>query len=370
MLTEPMARSIQTASSAQPLKPSLLPTRACARSDLRLPVMGVGCWAFGGGDYWGPQSQQDVDAVVHCAVEQGCNFFDTAELYNNGGSEASLGLALKGIPRDRVLIGTKINPSNTEPQTLVAHCEASLQRLRTDYVDLYMVHWPITPHSIRHFTTEPMAAPSVTEAFATLRQLQRAGKIRYLGVSNFGPAKLDEALATGAEIVINELPYSLLTRAIELNILPHCQERGVGVLGYMSLLQGILADTFTTLEEIPVLRRRTRHFNSARTPLCRHGLPGAEAETLAALKAIRAIAQRNGLTLSEVALKWAIARDGITSSLCGSRNVRQLEWNLQAAATPLAPELIAELNEATRPLLETLGPSFDYWENPANDRTL
>jgi aryl-alcohol dehydrogenase-like predicted oxidoreductase len=329
----------------------------------------MGCWAYGGGEYWGEQSQRDVDAVVRCAVERGCNFFDTAEAYNQGASETALGLALKGIARNKVIIGTKISPSNVEPKTLEAHCEASLRRLQTDYIDLYMVHWPITPHSIRHFTTANLPTPSVPDTFATLMRLRKAGRIRHIGVSNFGAAKLDEALATGVEIVINELPFSLLTRAIELEILPHCRAKGVGVLGYMSLLQGVLADIYPTLADIPVWQRRTRHFDSRRTPQCRHGLPGVERETEATLQAIRAIARRHGMTMPEVALKWAFAGKGITSSLCGSRTVRELEMNIRAATEPLAPEIIEELNGATEPLLAALGPSFDYYENPAHDRT-
>jgi len=343
--------------------------RQCGKSDLKLPVLGMGCWAYGGGEYWGAQQQSDVDAVVHCAVAHGCNFFDTAEAYNQGASEASLGRALKGIRREQVLIGTKISPSNTAPKKLVEHCDASLRRLQTDYIDLYMVHWPITGHSIRHFTTEQLSVPRVPDAFATLMRLQQAGKIRHLGVSNFGAAKLDEALATGAEIVINELPYSLLTRAIELEILPHCRAKGIGVLGYMSLMQGVLADIFPSLAEVPVWQRRTRHFDSRRTPECRHGLPGAEAETEAALQSVRGIAKRHSLTMPEIALKWAFAGDGVTSSLCGSRNVRELESNIKAASEPLVPGLREELNRATQPLLDTLGPSFDYYESPANDRT-
>ncbi len=329
----------------------------------------MGCWAYGGGEYWGAQSQKDVNEVVRFAVDQGCNFFDTAEAYNGGASEASLGLALEGIPRDKVLIGTKISPSNAKPDKLKEHCDDSLRRLRTGYVDLYMVHWPITPHSIRHFTTENIATPRVQEAFDTLMRLKKAGKIRYIGVSNFGPAKLDEALATGAEIVINELPYSLLTRAIELEILPKCRTLGIGVLGYMSLLQGVLADIYPTLDDVPVWQRRTRHFDSRRTPHTRHGLPGAEAETNGALASIRAIAKKHGTTMPELALKWAMAGSGITCSLCGSRNLQELRQNIKAALDPLAPEIIEELNAATRPLLEKLGPSFDYYENPANDRT-
>jgi aryl-alcohol dehydrogenase-like predicted oxidoreductase len=343
--------------------------RQAGKSKLRLPVLGMGCWAFGGGEYWGARSQQDVDAMVRYTVDQGCNFFDTAEAYNQGASESSLGLALRGIPRDKVLVGTKISPSNVAPEKLVAHCEASLRRLQTDYIDLYMVHWPITAHSIGHFAIGNVPVPSVPDAFQTLERLRQAGKIRFIGVSNFGVAKLSEALATGVEIVINELPYSLLTRAIEIEILPFCRDQGVGVLGYMSLMQGVLRDNYPAFADIPEWRRRTRHFDSRRTPQCRHGLPGAEPETSAALENIRAIARKHRMTMNELALKWAFAGNGITSSLCGSRNIRQLQLNIKAALETLDQEIIGELNRATQPLLEKLGPSFDYYENPANDRT-
>ncbi len=343
--------------------------RPCGNHELKLPVLGVGSWAFGGGDYWGPCDQAEVDKMVRYAVDHGCNFFDTAELYYNGGSETSLGLAIKGMDRGKVLIASKISPSNTEPHTLAEHCEASLRRLQTDYIDLYMVHWPITARSIRSFTTEPMATPSVSDAFATLMRLRRAGKIRHIGVSNFGRAKLDEALSTGAAIVINELPYSLLARAIEFDIMPYCQSRGVGVLGYMSLLQGVLGELYATLDEVPVWQRRTRHFDSRRTPQCRHGLPGAEAETAAALDAIRALAHSNGMTTPELALKWAIAGKGITSSLCGCRTVGNLAANIKAASEAIPTALWEKLNAITQPLMEKLGLSFDYWQNPADDRT-
>ena len=128
---------------------SFPPRRHCGTSDLVLPILGIGCWSFGGGDYWGAQSQREVDAVVRFAVVHGCNFFDTAESYNEGASEASLGAALRGIPRDQFIVGTKVSPGNTEPATLVKHCEASLRRLQLDYIDLYMVHWPSCPNRSR-----------------------------------------------------------------------------------------------------------------------------------------------------------------------------------------------------------------------------
>jgi len=343
--------------------------RQCGTTDLWLPVLGIGSWAFGGGDYWGPCDQSGVNELVRYGVEHGCNYFDTAELYYNGGSETSLGRAIKTLDRGKVLIGTKISPANMEPAKLTEHCEASLRRLQTDYIDLYMVHWPITARAIRSFTSEPMATPSVSDAFSTLVRLQRAGKVRHIGVSNFGRAKLEEALATGAAIVINQLPYSLLTRAIEIDIMPYCQARGVGVLGYMALLQGVLADHYATLDEIPVMQRRTRHFDSRRTPQIRHGLPGEEAETLAAVEAIRALARSHGMSTPELALKWAMAGKGVASSLCGCRTIGKLAANIKAASAPISTELWEKLNALTQPLMDKLGPSFDYWQNPAHDRT-
>ncbi len=162
--------------------------RVCKNSGLELSVMGAGCWAFGGGEYWGSQSQKDVNDVVHASADRGINYFDTAEAYNDGRSESSLGVAIKGIPRDRLIIGTKVSPSNCYKETLIKHCEASLKRLKTDYIDLYMVHWPLHAHSIRHFTNDiriiehPPEIVDVLEAFQILLQ---QGKIRYCGVSNF-----------------------------------------------------------------------------------------------------------------------------------------------------------------------------------------
>ena len=343
--------------------------RKSGKSGLELAVLGLGCWPFGGGKYWGGQDQKDVNDVVKAAVELGINYFDTAEAYNDGESEKSLGLAIKGVPRDKTIIGTKISPSNTEAETLIAHCEQSLQRLGTDYIDLYMVHWPITRKAIAHFTDEQIAVPKVDQAFAALRKLKEQGKIRFIGVSNFAPNKLKEALDTETEIVINELPYNLLCRAIESEILPQCVERRVGVLGYMVLLQGILADIYPTLDDVPTWQRRTRHFDSRKCKEVRHGEDGAEVETNAALAAIRTIARDYGMSMPEIAIKWAIANPAITCVLAGSRNVKELKANVEAVEKPLPQEAVAKLNQATDKLKRKLGTSFDYYETVSNDRT-
>lgn len=344
----------------------------CGASDLILSALGLGCWSFGGGAYWGDCHQADADAVVRRAYELGITYFDAAEAYNAGRSEAALGKALQGIPRDRVVIGTKVSPSNCYAATLPQHCEASLRRLGLEYIDLYMIHWPIHPHSIRHFTNDEAVIrnpPTAQEAFAALATLRQQGKIRYIGVSNFAGPRLDEALAVCPDIVVNQLPYSLLTRAIELDILPRCHRLGIGVIGYMTLLQGVLADRYPTLDDVPAYQARTRHFSHRRSDLIRHGEEGAEEETAAALASIRRIAREAGMTMVEIATKWALAGRGITCCLIGARKVARLDENVRAAAQPLSSDIIHELNTVTRPLLEKLGESFDYYESVENNRT-
>jgi myo-inositol catabolism protein IolS len=350
----------------------MIKKRSCGNSLLDLSIMGVGCWSFGGGDYWGDQDQKDVDAVVRRAVELGINYFDTAEAYNEGRSEESLGKAVRDLPREQLVIGSKISPSNTYPETLVTHCHASLKRLATDYIDLYMVHWPIHAHAIRHFSADERFItnpPEVSEAFETLRTLQRQGKIRYIGVSNFNVKRLQEVESLGINVVADQLPYSLLSRAIEREVLPYCISRQIGVIGYNILLQGLLTDKFRTLQDLPLIRRRTRHFNAQKNTLSRHGEFGAEEEITQALASIRTSVKEAEMTMHELAIRWTLAKKGISCIVIGSRTLRQLETNVKAASGVLPAEIISKLDDATHPLMQKLGPSFDYYESTANDRT-
>jgi aryl-alcohol dehydrogenase-like predicted oxidoreductase len=338
--------------------------------EMDLPKIGLGCWELGGGDYWGPTSQAEADAIVREAVELGVTYFDTAEAYNEGRSEESLGIALRGIPREQVTIGTKISPSNTEPAALVAHCEASLRRLGVEYVDLYMVHWPITPDGIAHFTDAPVR-PSVEAAFETLCRLREQGKVRHIGVSNFGVARLAEALSLARPIAVNQLCYSLVSRAAEAQVLPRCREAGVGVIAYMVLQQGLLTGRYASLQDVPSMFRRTRHFDSRRpNSLARHGGPGFEAELTAALSRLEAIAVEVGRSMADLATAWVASTPGIACALVGSRSPRHLRSAVEAVRAPLPPQLRSALDEATRTLMEAMGPSLDFFQSPESDRTL
>jgi aryl-alcohol dehydrogenase-like predicted oxidoreductase len=329
--------------------------RPCGASGIEVSVLGIGCWAYGGGeqDYWGAQDQSDVEAVVNAALDRGINYFDTAEAYNDGRSEASLGKAL-AKRRQEAVSGTKVSPENTEPTALRKHCDASLQRLRTDCIDIYFVHWPITKHSVQ-------------DAFATLTELQSEGKIRSIAVSNFGAKQLSEALATGAGIDVNQLCYNLVSRAIEVEILPLCLQREIAVFAYMPLLQGILSGKYEALDHIPPERTRTRHFRSDR-PMSRHGEPGAEEEMVRVLDGLREISQQERIPMDQLALAWVMAKPGVASVLVGVRNMGQLERNAPAAELTLSRALAAQLDELSDPLLQKLGANADYFQGSADSR--
>jgi aryl-alcohol dehydrogenase-like predicted oxidoreductase len=233
------------------------------------------------------------------------------------------------------------------------------------------VHWPLHPHSIRHFTKDIRIIenpPEIIEAMETLQVLKQQGKTRNFGVSNFSCNRLKNLPLE--EIAVNELPYNLLCRAVEYDTLPLCEEKGIGVIGYMALLQGILADIYPSLDDIPVWQRRTRHFNSKSTKECRHGEEGAEEETNTALKGIRRICKESGFSMTELAIKWILENSAITCTLVGSRNIKELEANVKAVNSPLSKEIKIELDRITLPVRERLGNHFDYYESAENDRTL
>jgi aryl-alcohol dehydrogenase-like predicted oxidoreductase len=327
--------------------------RKLGQSGIEVSPLSLGCWALAGGSGWGDQDERSAIATIHAALDQGINFFDTAEGYNNGKSEEIVGKALADR-RDKAIIASKISPNHTAPGELRGYLEAALRRLQTDYVDLYMIHWPIRTHSL-------------ADSLAVMQALKQEGKIRAIGVSNFARLDLTEAVETGVQIDANQLHYSLLSRAIEYEILPLCRQFGVSVTTYMPLLQGLLTGKYRTLEEVPPFRLRTRHFSGDR-PMSRHGDVGAEDEVVGALAGVRAIAEELGEPMANVALAWVMAQPGVASVIAGARSPDQVARNVKATALSLAPETIARLNEVTAPVKEALGPNADYWQTAENSR--
>jgi aryl-alcohol dehydrogenase-like predicted oxidoreductase len=333
--------------------------------------MAMGCWSFGGGSYWGDQSQHEVDKVVSRALDKGVNLFDTAEMYNDGDSERSLGRAL-GTRRPEAVVCSKVAPSNAYYHELIGHCEQSLSRLGTDYLDLYMLHWPINPISIRHFSSdsEKLAhPPTIEEAMEAMMTLQRQGKIRAIGISNFGVRQTREALETGARIDANELPLNIFSRAIEAEIQPFCVSHGISILCSMALQQGALTGLYKSADEVPMHQAHSRHYKDERGGgTSRHGENGAEAEMFGALDQLRHIARGAGVTLPQMAIAWTISRPGVVSTLVGSRTVDELDENIHAASLSLAPEIIVRIDRASQLVLSKLGNNADYYESAENTR--
>lgn len=318
--------------------------RTCGKSSIEISPMGIGCWSYGGGDYWGPQAQSDVTAVAHAALDAGINFFDTAEGYNAGRSEEAIGVALNGR-RHEAVIGTKI--STPDPSKIRERCEASLERLQTDYIDIYMIHWPHDEFPIDESITE-------------LTKLKEDGLARAIGVSNFGVSQLTAALHTGTEIAVNQVCYNLLSRAIEIELLPLCQKHNIGILGYMPLLQGILTGKYKSAEEIPPMHSRFRHFRDDR-PMATHGEEGAETEVFNTLKEIGKIADSENIPMSRLAIAWTMAKPEITCMLVGTRNIGELTENLHAIEYTPSSDVMDQLDELTTPLLEKMGANPDYF---------
>jgi aryl-alcohol dehydrogenase-like predicted oxidoreductase len=318
------------------------------RTNLNVSVICQGTWSVATKDvFWDNQDRGDSLAAIRAGLDAGVNFFDTAPAYGNGEAEEILGEAL-GSRRREVVVATKVAPSELEPDKLRQSCERSLRALRSDYIDLYQIHWPS-----KTLPLEP--------TWRTLEALQREGKIRHIGVSNFGKSFFGEMLQLG-RAESNQLPYSLLWRAVEFDIQPLCVANAMSILCYSPLGQGLLTGKFPTADEVPEKRARTRLFSSSRK-MTRHGEAGCEQETFATLAEIKRMADEIGQPMGRVALAWLLAQPGVASAVVGARNAAQAVEISTAAELRLDAGVIARLSAVTESLKQKLGSNADPWEH-------
>jgi aryl-alcohol dehydrogenase-like predicted oxidoreductase len=323
-----------------------------AHTELVVSRLCFGCWGIISDFHWGKRDQAQAIATLAAALDAGVNFFDTAAMYGDGASETLLGRFLAGR-RESVIVASKIRPDAMGPSDVAATCEAALRRLQTDYIDLYQTHWTSRE--------TPLA-----DTWQAMLRLQQQGKVRYVGVCNMGAGDLDDVRSMQPPAA-NQLPYSLLWRAIEYAILPACAEHGIDCLAYSPLMHGMLAGKYRSADAVPSSRARSRHFGSHR-PDTRHGEAGCEAETFAALDSIRNVCDRLDRSMADVALAWCNQRPGVASVIAGASTPEQLRHNAASFENPLPDAALAELDRVTEPLKQSLGSNPDMWQGRDQSR--
>ena len=301
---------------------------ALGRQGLSVPAVGLGC--MGMSEFYGPSSEADNLRVLDRAVELGCTFWDTSDMYGPFTNERLLGKALVGR-RDRITLATKFGVARGEDggwrglrgraDDVRACCDASLQRLGTDHIDLYYQHRvdPATP---------------IEETVGAMAELVRAGKVRYLGLSEADPQTLARAHAV-FPISALQTEYSLWTRDVEAEILPAARRLGVGFVAYSPLGRGFLAGAVRTRADLTAddWRRDNPRFTDA----------AIEANRRLA-EAVAELARARGATAAQVALAWLLSRDAAIAAIPGTRQRARLEENWAAQDLALAADELARLD--------------------------
>jgi aryl-alcohol dehydrogenase-like predicted oxidoreductase len=321
------------------MKTTLLATRRLGTSDLHITAVGFGAWAIGGGNWkfgWGDQDDAASIAAIRRAVELGVNWIDTAHAYGNGHSESVVARALADIPAsERPYVFTKCalvqTPSgemveSLDPASLRAECEGSLQRLGVDAIDLYQVHWP----------TDEIA--DIDAGWATLADLQREGKVRYIGVSNFSVDELERA-RTIAPVTSLQPPYNPIRRKFETELLPYCRSNEIGVIVYSPMASGLLTGAMTKARAaaLPANDWRSRNPAFAEPALSRN---------LALVDVLRDIGARHGRSPGETAIAWTLRDPAVTGAIVGARDAAQVDGWIGAATFRLSDAEIAEIAAA------------------------
>lgn len=313
-------------------------TRPLGNSDLHITPIGFGAWALGGGGWayaWGPQDDAKSVESIHRALDLGINWIDTAAVYGLGHSEEVVARALGGYSGTRPYLFTKCglvwdearNVTNViRGDSIRRECEASLKRLGVDAIDLYQIHRP----------TNSMA--DIDSGWQTMADLQREGKVRWIGVSNFDVEQLRRAAAI-APVTSLQPPYSMLRRGIEDGILPFCAQQHIGTIVYSPMLSGLLTGAMTT-ERAATLpaddwRRRNPQFQEP-----------SLSRNLALVDQLRAIGERHGRAPGEVAIAWTLRHPAVTAAIVGARSAGQVEGFIGAGEFRLSEAEISEIERA------------------------
>jgi aryl-alcohol dehydrogenase-like predicted oxidoreductase len=312
--------------------------RPLGRAGVQVSRLCLGTMMFGA---WGNTDHDDSIRIIHAALDAGINVVDTADVYSDGESEEIVGRALKGR-RDDIVLATKFwGPMGDDPNRggvsrrwIIAEVESSLRRLGTDWIDLYQMH-------------RPVPGTDIEETLGALTDLVRQGKVRYVGSSSFSAGEIVEAQWAARERGLERFrteqpPYSLLTRGIELDVLPTARRHAMGILTYSPLAGGWLSGSWTA-DSSPTSPARQRL-------AARFDMSLAENQRkLEAVEELAAVADDAGVTLIELAIAFVVNHPAVTSAIIGPRTMEQLESQLPAAGASLDAAVLDRIDGIVRP---------------------
>ncbi|HDK36033.1 MAG TPA: aldo/keto reductase [Bacteroidetes bacterium] len=311
------------------LQEGIVDYRQLGTSNLKLSVIGFGCWAAGAYG-WGDVRDNESIAAIRQAMDLGINFFDTADVYGRGHSEEVLARAL-GNRRKEVIIATKVGNrwsadgtriwADLSPKYIRRAVEDSLRRLKTDVIDLYQIHRP-----------DPQTP--VVETMATLLDLVKEGKIRYIGTSNLSPDQLREYISYG-QVVSLQPVLNLFTRYSEVQLLPLCREKTVGVVVYSPMAMGLLTGKYNKPVSFKPGDFRTMNVL----------FQGKNFErNITVVKALKKFANERGYSVAQLAVAWVIAHPAVTSAICGAKRPGQIKETAGSFAWKLTHDELIEID--------------------------
>lgn len=315
--------------------------RQLGKSGIEITPIIMGTWQAGKKMWVGIEDSESIKAIRR-AVELGINTIDTAEVYGDGHSERIVGEAIKDV-RDKVVIATKVFANHLKYHQVIEACNNSLKNLQTDYIDLYQIHWPSGS-----WGTEVVP---IEETMRAMNKLKEEGKIRAIGVSNFSLSQLQQACEYG-QIDSIQPPYSLFWRFVEKRIQPWCVERGISILAYSPLAQGILTGKFG---DNPTFaegnhRKDNRLFQ-----------PPHWERVKKALSQLRPYAEKYNCTLGQLAIAWVIHQPQ-TSAIVGARNAQQVEENAHAVDIKITPEDLKAISDIGEEVTRHLDDNPVMWD--------
>lgn len=315
--------------------------RSLGTSDVKITPILMGTWQAGKKMWVGIEDSETIKAI-RAAIDAGITTIDTAEVYGEGHSEQIVAQALSDV-RDKVVYATKVFANHLKYDQVLEACDRSLKNLKTDYIDLYQIHWPSGT-----FNSEIVP---IEETMSALNELKQQGKIRAIGVSNFSRAQLAEAAQYG-RIDSLQPPYSLFWRQLERDAMPYCIENNISIIAYSPLAQGLLTGKFGPGHKFDPADNRAKNklFQGENYERAQQ-----------ALLKLRPIASRHQASLGNLALAWLIAQPQ-TNAIVGARNAEQAAANAKAADIQLSADELKEIDAIGRIVTDHLDENPVMWQ--------